>query len=370
MPQALYRKYRPQTLQDIVGQEDLVTILTNAAIQGRFGHAYLFYGPRGTGKTSAARILAKLADCQLRRTDKAFAKKGTPCNDCDACRAIETGSSLDFVEIDAASNRGIDDIRELREHIKTLPSSYLYKVIIIDEVHMLTTQAFNALLKTLEEPPAHVIFILATTEYEKVPSTITSRTQKFHFKKLSLQDIIKKLEYIVKQEKIKASKESLELLAYLADGSVRDAESLLDQIASLKEGEVTVESIEKILGKVDFAKTIKMAELCIKKDLESALSFLYEIHQDGYNLFQFNKDLTEYLRRTLSLTLNPSLAELFEKEVAQAQLEKLQQHAQQADPDHLITLIKSLLSSYAQMKYNPFPIAPFEIAIITSLRKK
>jgi len=364
---ALYRKYRPRTLEDLIGQDEVVLVIKQAAIKDRFGHGYLFYGPRGTGKTSTARIVAKLANCIKRKEDATFAKKGVPCNECVSCTAIEKGIGLDVMELDAASNRGIDDIRDLQEHIKTLPSSSSYKVIIVDEVHMLTPQAFNALLKTLEEPPAHVIFILATTEYEKLPATIVSRTQQFHFVRPSLQNITKKLKYIANEERIPIAPDAIELIAYSADGSVRDAESLLDQLASLQE-EITVATIERILGKADFSRIITMAGYCIEGDLEKALTLLYQFYADGYNLFQFTKDLIIYLRRTLSLSLTPSLLELFSGELTQAELSAIQEHAKKVDPKKIAVLLKSLISAYSQMRYNPIPIVPLEVAIITSLQ--
>jgi DNA polymerase-3 subunit gamma/tau len=369
MPLAIYRKYRPKKLADIIGQENITAIIKNGASQGKLAHAYLFYGPRGTGKTTTARILAKIVNCQTRKEDAEFFKKGEPCNKCQACLAIDSGQALDVLEMDAASNRGIDDIKNLQEMIKTLPSLYSYKVFIIDEVHMLTTFAFNALLKTLEEPPQHVIFVLATTEYEKVPATIISRTQRFHFRKLTLKEIVSKLETILNSEKIAYSKEAIEMVAYLADGSLRDAESIMDQIISLKGENINVQNVEDVLGKVDFAKTIGICDLLIKGDLNKSLEFLYDIANQGYNLFQFNKDITEYLRRVLALHLDPNLEKMFERELAEAELKEIRKHAEGADTAKTIALIKSLITAYSQMRYNPFPIVPFEIAIIENLKK-
>ena len=233
MALAIYRKYRPRIFEDLLGQELISQILKNAASQNKFSHAYLFSGPRGSGKTTAARLISKTANCRTRQTDAAFAKLGEPCNHCAACAEIDRGQALDVVEIDAASNRGIDEIRNLKESVRLSPTSFPKKIFIIDECHMLTKEAFNALLKTLEEPPEHVIFILATTEFEKIPATIVSRTQQFHFKKIPLMRIFDKLKKIAKSEKMEISTGALELIAASAEGSFRDAESLLDQYCHL-----------------------------------------------------------------------------------------------------------------------------------------
>src|SRR3989344_5363778 len=213
MALALYRKYRPKTLNDLLGQETNVEILKNAAKQNRIGHAYLFYGSRGTGKTTTARLIAKLLNCEKRNTDESFQKNGEPCNECRSCREIDANSSFDVIEIDAASNRGIDEIRNIKDSIRSAPVGSKYKVYIIDEAHMLTGAAFNALLKTLEEPPSHAILILETTEYEKLPATITSRVQRFLFKKLPKTKIMENLATIVKAEKIDIDPAALELVA-------------------------------------------------------------------------------------------------------------------------------------------------------------
>lgn len=363
---AIYRKYRPKTFEDLLGQEHIVEILRNAARQDRFAHAYLFYGSRGSGKTTTARLIAKMVNCEKRQTDKKFKEKGEPCNECRPCTEIDSGHALDVIEIDAASNRGIDEIRNLQEGIRLSPTSYKFKVFIIDEVHMLTREAFNALLKTLEEPPSHAVFILATTEYEKVPATISSRTQRFHFRKLALDEIIKKLNSIVKSEKLKVHDDALELIAALAEGSLRDAESLLGQITSLDQN-VELKDVERIAGKIGYKKTAQLAEYLLKGSLKEALAYLHEIDQDGYNVVQFNKDLIHYLRRTLTLRANPSLESLYMKELTKDELSNLKKHAEMADGKKLITLIKSLIRAYGEMRYSPFAIIPLEVAIIENL---
>ena len=364
---ALYRKYRPKKLEDVLGQEIIVEVLKNAAKSDKFAHAYLFYGPRGSGKTTTARLIAKLVNCENRQSDEKFKSIGEPCNKCQSCIEIDENKALDVIEIDAASNRGIDEIRNLKEGIKFSPTSYKYKVYIIDECHQLTKDAFNALLKTLEEPPAHAIFILATTETEKMPTTIVSRTQRFHFKRLPLVKIVEKLKSIIKAEKIKADDDALELIAASAEGSVRDAESLLDQIASLEE-KIGLENVEKILGRVGFKRTAEMAELLVKNDLENALNYLSQINEGGYNLVQFNKDLIHYFRRVLSLKLSPILENEFKKELTESELNSIKNLSKIIDENKIINLIKSLIRAYTEMRYSPFAIVPLEVAMIENLK--
>src|SRR3989338_1746555 len=368
MSLAIYRKYRPLTLKDLVGQDLVTEILQNAASSDKLSHAYLFYGPRGTGKTSAARIVAKIANCETRANDKAFAKKGEPCNKCRPCTEINEGRALDVLEIDAASNRGIDEIRSLKEGIRLSPTSYTYKVFIIDEAHQLTKQAADALLKILEEPPAHAIFILATTEYDKLPSTITSRTQRFNFKRIPTQLIFKKLKDINTKEKLGIEDPALELISSAAEGSFRDAESLLEQVSSM--GALGIEGVESILGKVGFTRTSELAGLILENNLAAALEYLAEINDGGFNLVQLAKDLIHYFRRVLALKFDPQLEKVFERELTSDELKKLKAHgALITDDQKAINLVKSLINAYSNMRYSPFPLVPLELAIIENLKQ-
>lgn len=366
MPLALYRKYRPKTLSELLGQETVAEILKNAAKSGRIGHAYLFYGSRGTGKTTTARLIAKLLNCERRRDDDKFRAEGEPCNACRHCREIDAQTSFDVIEIDAASNRGIDEIRNLKEGIRVTPSSADYKVYIIDEAHMLTGPAFNALLKTLEEPPAHAVIILATTEYEKLPATITSRTQRFVFKKLPKIRILEKLTKISETENIKIEKPALELIAVAGEGSLRDAESLLDQIASLDEN-ITLQDVERITGRTGLKKVHELAELIFKRDLKSSINYLAGLNEEGHNLVQFTKDLIHYLRKILTLKLNHDIEKILSGELTEDEIAQAKKLCAAADTDATIKLIKSLITAYSEMRYSPFANVPLEIALIEQL---
>ena len=367
MAQALYRKYRPKKLEDVLGQELNVEILKNAAKSGRLGQAYIFHGSRGTGKTTTARLLAKLLNCEKRRTDPAFAALGEPCNECRECREIDAQNSFDVIEIDAASNRGIDEIRNLKENIRTSPISAASKVYIIDEAHMLTGAAFNALLKTLEEPPRHAVIVMATTEYEKLPATITSRAQRFTFKKPSKITIVEKLASIAKAEKIKIDEAALELIAAAGEGSFRDAISLLDQIASLGMAKIDLATAERITGRTGMKKIHELAALILAKDLKGGLEYISLLNDEGYNLTQFMKDLIHYLRKVLSLKINPTLENTFEKELTRDEIAAAKKLAADADAAFLVRLIKMLIRAYSEMRYSPFAIVPFEIALVENL---
>jgi len=290
--QVFYRKWRPQTLAEVVGQEPITKTLANALATGRVAHAYLFCGPRGTGKTSTGRILAKALNCLTNG-------KGEPCNSCDMCRAFNEGRALDLVEIDGASTRGIDDIRDLREKIQFVPNSARYKVYIIDEVHMLTPEAFNALLKTLEEPPPHAIFILATTEVHKVPLTILSRCQRFDFRRLPQAAIVGKLKDICDHEGIKIEPQALALIAKAATGSLRDAENLLEQLVLYHGSNISLEQAQSELGISGDMRIRQLAEHILKKDAASGLEVINNVAVDGVDLRQFNRGLVDYLRDML-----------------------------------------------------------------------
>ncbi len=370
---AIYRKYRPSVFEDLIGQDFIVRVLKEAAKKDLLAHAYLFAGPRGTGKTTTARLIAKIVNCETRAKDPAFKIKGEPCNKCGACQAIDEGRSLDVVEIDAASNRGIDQIRDLKENVRLAPASLRYKFFIIDEAHMLTKEAFNALLKTLEEPPPYVMFVLATTEADKIPVTISSRAQQFYFKRIALDQISAKLKKIVSEENVKISNEALDLIASSAEGSFRDAESLLDQLisfgGSLPNREITLAEVEKTLGKIGFDKISAFANFLLRQETEKALNALSEINEGGYNLAQFTKDLIRYLRRAAVLKFNPEIETAFQKELMAEHLAKIKEHAKIFQEKDL-NLLKALLQAFSQMRYSQFPIIPLEIAVIERTPKK
>ncbi len=290
--QVFYRKWRPQTLAEVVGQEPITKTLANALATGRVAHAYLFCGPRGTGKTSTGRILAKALNCLTNG-------KGEPCNTCSMCQAFNEGRALDLVEIDGASNRGIDEIRDLREKINFAPNLARYKVYIIDEVHMLTEPAFNALLKTLEEPPPHAIFILATTEVHKVPLTILSRCQRFDFRRLPQAAVVNKLKDICHHEGIKVETQALALIAKAATGSLRDAENLLEQLVLYHGSDISLEQVQSELGISGDMRIRQLAEHILKKDVASGLAVINNVAVDGVDLRQFNRGLVDYLRDIL-----------------------------------------------------------------------
>jgi DNA polymerase III subunit gamma/tau len=292
--EVFYRKWRPQTLSEVVGQEPITQTLRHAVENNKVAHAYLFCGPRGTGKTSTARILAKAINCPHQ-------SGGEPCNACELCMSITEGRSLDVIEIDAASNRGIEDIRSLREKIDYAPSQAKYKVYIIDEVHMLTEFACNALLKTLEEPPAHAIFILATTEAHKILPTIISRCQRFDFQRLSQKAITGKLDSICQKEEVNIDAKSLNLIAHAATGSLRDAENILQQLIAYHGNNISFEQVQLMLGSSCDSRVKQLAQCIVNRDVSGSLRIVNEVNDDGIDLHQFNQGLVEYFREMLLL---------------------------------------------------------------------
>ena len=309
----LARKCRPQIFEEVLGQNHVVQTLQNAIQTGRVAHAYLFSGPRGVGKTSIARIFAKALNC-------AEGPIPRPCNACVSCREITQGISLDVQEIDGASNRGIDDVRELRESIKYLPAQGRYKIYIVDEVHMLTGEAFNALLKTLEEPPRHAIFIFATTELNKVPLTIYSRCQSFNFRRISPDVIVGHLKKLTGDEKVTVEEQALRLITRQAEGSIRDALSLLDQILAFSSEEITEKQVQEILGFVDRRIIVQIGWALLENQLNRILELISEVYEFGYDLKQFLKDLIEHFRNLLLIKMGQDqgpLLDLTQEEIGE-----------------------------------------------------
>jgi len=303
--QSLYRKWRPQTFKDIVGQKHITQTLINAISLNRISHAYLFSGPRGVGKTTTARILAKSLNCEKGPTSH-------PCNKCERCIRITDSYSMDVVEIDGASNNGVDSIRELRNKVNFAPAEGKYKIYIIDEVHMLSPGAFNALLKTLEEPPPHVIFVFATTDPQKIPNTILSRCQWFNFRRISLADIVAKLKMIAKDEKLNIDDEALNIIARSSTGSMRDAESTLDQIIAYCGKDVTSQSIREVLGIIGEDVFFEFTEAIIKNDTSKGIEIINQTSDLGGDASQFIKNLMEHVH-------NLSLAKVCQKEILNLQ---------------------------------------------------
>ena len=351
---ALYRRWRPESFADLVGQEHISRTLSRAVTSGQTSHAYLFTGPRGTGKTSTAKILARALNC-------AEGPTLTPCGVCDSCRSISDGSSMDVFEIDAASNRGIDEIRDLRESVKFAPTEGHYKIYIIDEVHMLTTEAFNALLKTLEEPPERVIFILATTEPHKVPATIQSRCQRYDFHRITVTEIRDRLLYVCKESDIAAEEDALDIIAAQADGGMRDALSILDQCMALAEGTLTAERVQEALGLVGRAWIRRMAGEIAARDAAALIAQLSELLQSGRELKQVLAELAQYFRQLMIAGVGGAVSAA---ELCAGDAEELRMDAAQFTQEEIMAILRRLNETMQELRTSPQPRIAVETLLI------
>ncbi len=354
---ALYRKFRPDHFNDVKGQEHIVTTLKNQIKAGRIGHAYLFCGTRGTGKTTVAKLLAKVVNCEN-------PVDGNPCNECRMCKAIAAQSSLNVIEIDAASNNGVDNVREIVEEVRYSPTEGSYKVYIIDEVHMLSTGAFNALLKTIEEPPSYVIFILATTEVHKIPITILSRCQRYDFKRISIDTIAQRLKELMETEQIVVQEKALKYVARVADGSMRDALSLLDQCISFYLGkELTYDNVLDVLGAVDTQVFSRLIQCIQGQQVAECIRLLEDMESNGRDLGQFIVDFIWYLRNLLLIKTSEDVKDMI-IEVSTDHLKLLQQEAQKMEEQALIRYIRIFSELSNQIRYASRKRVLIEIAII------
>lgn len=352
---ALYRKWRPKKFEDVCGQEQITTILKNQIKTDQLSHAYLFCGTRGTGKTSTAKLLAKAVNCFN-------LQDGNPCDSCESCISINQGNSMDVFEIDAASNRRIEDVRDLREAVKFAPAMGKYKVYIIDEVHMLTNEAFNALLKTLEEPPAYVKFILATTEPHKLPATILSRCQRFDFKRLVQENIVDRLKYICKEENIKAEEDALRLIARNSDGAMRDAISIMDQCAVFGRMEIKHDDVLKVLGIVNDEYLFKMADAILEGNCPKAMMLIQEISDEGKDMGQFARDLLSHYRNLLMAKLVEQAEDIID--LSRETVSMLKEQSSGYGRDNIIRCIDILSDLTSGIKWAPQPKTILEVAII------
>ena len=355
---ALYRKFRPVLFSEIVGQEHITRTLQNQIIAGRVGHAYLFNGGRGTGKTSAAKILARAINCLN-------PKDGEPCNECEICKGAISGSLTDIVEMDAASNNSVEDIRSIREEVNFLPTKAKYRVYIIDEVHMLSTGAFNALLKTLEEPPEHVKFILATTEPQKLPATILSRCQRFDFKKISNEDIIKRLKIVCKESNLEITEGALNIIAVLSEGAMRDALSILERCIQDGDNNIDENKIKDLVGipKLEFVHN--MANSIVEYNVENALEVTNTILEDGKELTNFVWELIKYIKDLLIFKSSGKL-DLYSEE----EIQKIDELSKKAEKQRLINLVYELSSLEMEMKKSTQKIIMFQAGIINLCNKE
>ena len=357
---ALYRKFRPGEFDDVKGQDHIVTTLKNQIKADRIGHAYLFCGTRGTGKTTVAKIFAKAVNCQ-------HPIDGSPCGECEMCKAIASGASMNVIEIDAASNNGVDNIREIREEVAYRPAEGKYKVYIIDEVHMLSIGAFNALLKTLEEPPEYVIFILATTEAHKIPITILSRCQRYDFKRISIETIADRLKELMVKEQVEVEDRAIRYVAKAADGSMRDALSLLDQCIAFYLGQkLTYDHVLEVLGAVDTDVFSKLLRQILERNVAAVLETVEELVMQGRELTQLTNDFTWYLRNLLLMKSSDNMEDVLD--VSTENMRQLKEEAEMVEGETLFRYIRIFSELSNQMRYAVQKRILLEVALIKLCR--
>ncbi len=355
--QALYRRYRSQTFNELIGQEHIVRTLRNAIIDGRIGHAYLFTGPRGVGKTTVARLLAKAVNCTA---DAAL----RPCGECTMCQAIAEGSAVDVIEMDAASHTSVDDAREIIERVQFRPAMGRYKVYIIDEVHMLSTAAFNALLKTLEEPPAHAIFVLATTEIHKVPATILSRCQRYTFNRHNVNDTVAHLRQIAANESYQIDAGVAEAIARAATGSMRDALSLFDQLMSYGHGHISMEMVQGLLGVTSAQEVITLTEALLQRDVAQALQVVARVTSLGADIRQFSRDIVQHIRLVMLVKADPQGTTI---EAAESEADAIRSQAERASMASLVFWLRRLSELDYELRTSPYGQLPLELAVVEAI---
>lgn len=355
---ALYRKYRPKNFEDVIGQEHITRALENQVASGKLSHAYLFTGSRGVGKTSVARILARAVNCENN-------KNGSPCGECETCKRLEGENDINIIEIDAASNNKVDDIREIREKVKFLPVGAKYKIYIVDEVHMLTDSAFNALLKTLEEPPAHVIFILATTEVHKLPATILSRCVRFDFRLVSVAQLVSLLEKVLSSEGIDYEHDALRLIAVAGEGSVRDTLSIADCVISYSNQKITKEDVLKVLGTTDYNLLLDFYDIMIEKDVGKALAFIDKLDKNGKNLSVFVRELSKHARNLLITSTCSSPNEILS--LPQEVFESYKQQAKKVDEKRLLSFMQVFAGAENSLRYTLSPRLLLETLVLSAM---
>ena len=351
----LYRKYRPRSFDEVAGQRHVTDPIQNAIRMNRAAHAYLFSGPRGVGKTTVARLIAKALNCSGEKK---------PCNECSLCAAFNEGRAIDVIEIDAASNRGVEDMRDLREGVRHVPTQGKYKTYIIDEVHQLSKDAFSALLKTLEEPPPHAVFILATTEFDKVLPTVVSRTQHYDFRRPGVQEISARLLGIAKKERVDLDEDGARLIALSAEGSYRDAESILGAVMASEDKKITRREVEHTLGLPRRQAAKDMFAYIAKKNVPAALALAQDLHKSGDDLAYFSKLLVGYFRAAMFLKADPALKRFVEAEFLPDECAHIAEHLPLFGAGELSRSIRVISQNMSQFKKNPIPQLPLELSVI------